>query len=142
MLIASNRRGVCAGSPRKSRDPEQDLSRLYVRRFDRYSAEPIGGSEGVSHYSLSPDGRWIAMLTPVAPKSSKLRLSKVPLDGSAPPHVLLDWPENWAGPLLWLPDGDLIAKTVEPARALSPIAQSMPRVISSVNPGFVQVRRS
>jgi hypothetical protein len=129
---------VFSGSPRKSRDPKQDLSRLYARRFDRYSAEPIEGSEGVVHFCLSPDGRWIAMLTPVAPKSSKLRLSKVPLDGSAPPLVLLDWPEDWTGPLLWLPDGDLLAMTADLARLVRiPSGGGSPKAPVEIQPdGF------
>jgi serine/threonine-protein kinase len=103
-----------AGSPRKYATPEENVSKLYLRPFDSYTAEPLDGSDGVSHYSFSPDGRWIAMLTPVAPKSSKLRLSKLPVDGSAPPLVLLEWPQGWEGPLLWLPDGDLLARVPEP----------------------------
>ncbi|MDX1387732.1 MAG: protein kinase, partial [Acidobacteriota bacterium] len=106
---------IYAASPKEFSTPEENVSRLYIRRFDRFAAEPVEGSEGVNHYSFSPDGRWIAMLTPVAPRSSKRRLSKVPVDGSAPPLALLEWPENWNGPLLWLPDGDLIAHVVEPS---------------------------
>jgi Tol biopolymer transport system component len=68
----------------------------------------------VAAFSFAPDGRWLAVLVPVSPKSTKLRLLKVPVDGSAPPQPLAEWSENWSAPFLWLPDGDIVARVQEP----------------------------
>ncbi len=106
------------GSPRTSSDAARDVGRLYLRELDRFEAKPVEGSDGVRSFCFSPDGRWLAMLAPVAPRSTKLRLSKVPVDGSAPPLTLMEWRDEWTWPLLWLPDGDLLAQLVEPRSVL------------------------
>ncbi len=85
---------------------------LYLRSFDDYSSRRVEGSDGIYQYGFSPDGNWLAFRAPVAPRATKTRLFKVPVDGSAPPLVLLDWQDDWEDTFLWLPDGDLIVSTL------------------------------
>jgi serine/threonine-protein kinase len=127
-----------AGRPRRSPHPEQDLFKLYLRQFHSFAVEPIEGSEGVATFCFSPDGRWLAMLTPVAPKSTSYRLSKVPVDGSAPPQLLAAWSDDWEGPLLWLSDGDLLARLQDPPSLVRiPVDGSPPRNSVEIRPqGF------
>ncbi|NIL99970.1 MAG: protein kinase, partial [Acidobacteria bacterium] len=49
-------------------------TRLVRRSMDSYEAMPIPGTEGAYSPAFSPDGRWVAFLTPT-------ELRKVPLDG-------------------------------------------------------------
>jgi serine/threonine-protein kinase len=138
-LLSPDGRAIAfSARPRRSPHLEQDLYKLYVRRFDSYAADPVKDSEGVATFCFSPDGRWLAMLTPVSPKSTSYRLSKVPVDGSAPPQPLVEWSENWAAPLLWLSDGDLVAQVVEPHSLIRiPADGSPPRSPVEIRPqGF------
>jgi serine/threonine-protein kinase len=92
--------------------------RLYTRRLDSFGAVPVRGSEEVTEWAWSPDGRWLAMVVPVSPGSSRLQIVKVPADGSTPPVKIGDWPENMGLGLSWMPGGDLVAPTVKPYRLL------------------------
>jgi hypothetical protein len=56
----------------------------------------------------------MAVRVPVAPKSTKFGLDKLRVDGSSPPLTLMDLPDSWGGPLLWLPDGDILVHQLEP----------------------------
>ena len=87
-------------------------TRAYLRRLDSYAAEPIKGTEGARNVFFSPDGRWLGFLVPVAPESNKLRIMKVPVDGSTPPVTVADWKDGWMD-VGWLPDGDLFICTNE-----------------------------
>jgi serine/threonine-protein kinase len=86
----------------ENRDP-----RLYVRRLDGDVAVEIEGSRGVSAWALSPDGRWVVYATPVAEESTRRQLVRVPLDRSAPPQKIADWPEEADDLLVW-PEADRI----------------------------------
>jgi serine/threonine-protein kinase len=92
--------------------------RLYARRLDSFGAVPVRGSEDVDRYVWSQDGRWLAMVVPVSPGSSRRQIVKVPVDGSTPPVKIGDWPENMGAGLAWLPEGDLVAPTGKPYRLL------------------------
>jgi len=120
-------------SPRKPEAPDQDFNKLYIQGLDEAEPRPVSGSDRVSTASFSPDGQWLVMLTSGSdrvstasfspdgqwlvmlttpdPESSSSRLFKVPVDGSAPPLVLLDWPDGFWAPVLWLPDGDFLVHT-------------------------------
>ena len=101
---------LMGGRPKRTTRTVDEPERLYRRRLDDYAFEPVIGSEGVVSTVFSPDGRWLAMLVPISPNSTRLQLIKAPLDGSTPPVALLDWPEAWDNLAVWLPDGDLIAR--------------------------------
>jgi serine/threonine protein kinase len=104
-----------AARPRETADPEQTVGKLYLRRLDSYETRVVEGTaNGVQSWSFSPDSNWLAFRAPVAPKSSKTRISKVPVDGSAPPLALSDWDDRWEDPILWLPDGDILIITQPP----------------------------
>jgi WD40 repeat protein len=55
----------------------EGVSRLVRRSMDSYEAIPIPGTDGATSPTFSPDGRWVAFLTPT-------ELRKVPLDGGEP----------------------------------------------------------
>jgi len=100
-----------AGTPRQTSGSQRIETQIFVRPIDEYEARRVEGADGAQNFTFSPDGRWLVVRVPIAPGSSKYRLSKIPVDGSAPPLVMHDWRDDWWGPLLWLPDGDLIART-------------------------------
>ncbi len=114
-FLASPAGGAVAffGTPR-SDDPDVAVVQGYLRHFGDYVATPIPGTERQTWTTFSPDGRWLAVLAPESPQSSKQRLSKVPVDGSSPPLALIDWPDTWSAPLLWLPNGDILATAIDP----------------------------
>ena len=87
-------------------------TRIVLRRLDDYSPIPLKGTEGARAVFFSPDGRWLGFLATVSPESNKLRVMKVPADGSAPPVSVADWQDGW-GDVSWLPDGDLFVITAE-----------------------------
>jgi hypothetical protein len=84
---------------------------LYVRPLDSPVARRIEGSEGAFVGTFSPDGRWLAFAAPMRPGSPTSSLRKVPVDGSTPPVVLVDWNSQWQVEVLWLEDGDLLVST-------------------------------
>ncbi len=93
--------------------------RLYTRRLDRYEETAVEGSEGAIGAAFSPDGRWLAFVGPLPSQPAQRRLMKVPVDGSAPPVALADWPETMgpgipATTCVWLPGGDLAGVTLRP----------------------------
>jgi serine/threonine-protein kinase len=100
---------VLIGSTKAGKDA-QPVSRLYVRRLDRDTFEPIRGTDGVQGFVLSPDDRWILFVVTPSDQSTQVHTFKVPVDGSSPPASvstadgrlsLMDGPA-------WLRSGDLI----------------------------------
>lgn len=92
-------------------------TRAYLRELDNYTPEPIKGTEGARNVFFSPDGRWLGFLAPVSQESGKLRIMKVPAEGSAPPVAVADWKDGWTD-VGWLPDGDLFICTSEVGKFL------------------------
>jgi serine/threonine-protein kinase len=92
---------------------------LYTRRLDGYEETLVEGSEGAIGAAFSPDGRWLAFVAPLPFQPAQRRLMKVPVDGSAPPVTLADWPEEMgpefpAAACVWLPSGDIAGVTLRP----------------------------
>jgi serine/threonine-protein kinase len=110
-LSPDGRTVVLFGQMRKPDGTEEPRSRLYTRTLDDYDLKPIPGAEGATFFNFSPDGRWVAFVHAVSEESSKLRLSKAPVDGSLPPVVLSEWDDAWRMGFVWLEDGDLLIIT-------------------------------
>ncbi len=88
--------------------PSGESTQLWIRRWERFDATRVPGTEGVTTFRLSPDGREVAFATGLA---GPLRV--VPLEGG-PGRTLVDH----AGPVYeWAPDGKVYF-TIPSARAL------------------------
>ena len=74
-------------------------TQLWVKERDRFDAEPVGGTEGVSSFTLSPDGQWIAFV-------QANRLKKVAVTGGAA-ITLADSAGNLSA-LAWMDDGQIV----------------------------------
>jgi len=107
---------VYVGREETGHDGRPATSRLYTRALTEDEAQPVQGTEGISLFDLSPDGRRIAFVAPTSRQSTRLQVSHVPLDRSAPPLAIRDWSSEWTG-LLWVP-GDLIATVSDAPPAL------------------------
>jgi serine/threonine-protein kinase len=107
-LTSDGRYEVLLASPRAFAARDMTHARLYVRRMDGTTFEPIPGTEGVLGFMLSPDGRWVAFALPLSLRSSRGKVFKAPLDGSSPavPLMLLD--SSWDIPGLLLASGEFL----------------------------------
>jgi hypothetical protein len=107
ILTADGRSVVLRTQPRESAPGEKPRPRIYVRRLDQKTFQPIRGTEGALGYVLSPDSRWVLFLASVSTQSILNRRYKVPIDGSAPPVPVVDVDaEDYGG--TWLRNGDLL----------------------------------
>ncbi len=102
-----------------TRDPGM---RLLLRDLGRDETRIVPGSEGVSSFTFSPDGRWIAFIAPISPQSTRFRTSKAPVDGRTPPLALSDADPAWREGVVWLADGDLLVVTTAPPQRLARIS--------------------
>ncbi len=102
---------VLAGGTRPGKD-EPPVSRLYVRRLDRDTFEPLRGTERVVGFAVSPDGRWILFAAPPSEQSRQVRAFKVPVDASSPPASFGDVGTSWTGGAVWLESGQFLT-TIE-----------------------------
>jgi len=84
-----------SGTPRSADSRSQ--SAVYRRALDDFAWRKIEGSEGKLGWDLSPDGRWLYAVKPVAAGSRALELVRMPVDGSAPPARVRPWEEAYAG---------------------------------------------
>ncbi len=93
---------------------EDTRPRIYVRRMDQESFAPLAGTEGAAPgITVSPDSRWIAFRAPASEQSTRIRVFKVPIDGSSPPVAIADAADNWVFPqgsnqMAWLDSGNLL----------------------------------
>jgi hypothetical protein len=94
-------------------DPESGGAMSYYHRWlDVNTVRRVEGSEGAIGGAYSPDGRWIAMVTPISHGSTTYQVVKAPVDGSAPPVRIADWPEDAENRgILWLPSGEIAILT-------------------------------
>jgi len=107
-LAPDGRTDVVAAQPRTKPGASPRRSVLYLRHLDRPAFEPIRGTQGVVGMTVSPDSRWIAFFAPVSERSTKLRVSKVPIDASATPTPFMEFGEDWEGEPVWLSSGDMV----------------------------------
>ena len=80
---------------------------LYVRRLDGFDLKLLPGTERAVAVMYSPDGRWIAFMTPDPQSELKWTLRKMPLDGSAAPMTITEASLSWADGV-WLRSGDFV----------------------------------
>jgi hypothetical protein len=73
---------------------------LWMKRRDRTTATPIPGTLNAAVFTLSPDGRWIAM-------SDGAQLKKVPVNGGAA-VILASSDAPASGTIAWLDDGAIM----------------------------------
>ena len=81
------------------RGVEQGVARLYRRRLDGSTAEPIAGTEGGSGPFFSPDGQWIGFV-------AGFDLKKIPVAGGSPVTVTKVPPVTMGG--AWGTDGKIL----------------------------------
>jgi len=99
---------ICLGRPRKAvGSTDQAEPMLYTRKLNSFEAKPLVGTEGAVGFVPSRDSRYVCFIVPASRGSAKLKLSKMPLDGSTPPIALTDWKDNWGG-VVSLYSGDLV----------------------------------
>ncbi|HEX7878218.1 MAG TPA: hypothetical protein VF720_02345, partial [Candidatus Eisenbacteria bacterium] len=94
-LTPDGRTVVVLGKPRNPDGTVSAASRVYVRTLDGYDYKELPGTEGALYSVPSPDGRSLYFLAPSAPGSTQLRVSRLPIDGSAPPTTICQWKDSW-----------------------------------------------
>jgi serine/threonine-protein kinase len=106
MLFSVDRQGIDAACLERGA-ASGSAAAIYRRRFDGFEWRKFPGTEGTVGWDESLDGRWVYFVQPVAPGSRERQLLRVPVDGSAPPAVVLPWSEDYAE---WdvLPDGRVV----------------------------------
>jgi len=80
--------------------------------MDQESFVPIAGTEGAAPgLTASPDSRWVVYRAPPSEQTTRIRLFKMPVDGSSPPVAIADASEGWSNEAAWLESGDLLIAT-------------------------------
>lgn len=99
----SDRALYASGSPRAATSRGEGA--LYRRALDSFEWRKVEGSEGKLSWDLSPDGRWLYMLRPVAAGSRQIELQRMPVDASTPPVSLMPWDADSLDAWESLPEG-------------------------------------
>ena len=97
--------------PRGAPQGETPRPRLYLRRMDHGTFEPLRGTDGVVAFLASPDGRWLSFASALSGQSSHFQLFKMPIDGSSPPIPIGRVDPTWEPEAVWLRSGDFIFST-------------------------------
>jgi len=107
--IARDGRTVAVlGRPAGEEGSDVAPPRIYVRRLDGYEFKALPGTEGAEGLAFSRDGRMVGFNAPVLPGAPQVRISAVPVDGSAPATAIADWRDSWTD-LTELESGDFLA---------------------------------
>ena len=77
---------------------DHGITRVYVRRMDRFEATPLDGTDGASSPFFSPDGHWVGF-------EAGRRLHKISVDGG-PPLALCDVADLRGA--TWTPGGEIV----------------------------------
>lgn len=102
MAISGDGRFIVYSAVKEDPGP-QDEPRLYLRRIDQLTAQPIPGTEGGVSPFLSPDDRWVGFWT--GGLSGKVSLMKVSVEGGVPVSLC-----DTAAPFgaSWGPDNNIV----------------------------------
>ncbi|MBK7368268.1 MAG: serine/threonine-protein kinase [Candidatus Eisenbacteria bacterium] len=82
---------------------------LFTRAIGSYEFKELPGTSTALAFALDADSRSVTFIAPVSPGASQLRVSRMPLDGSAPATAVVDWKQPWTG-LKPLEGGDLLVR--------------------------------
>jgi Tol biopolymer transport system component len=107
-ITPDGRTVVYFGAPKTSSDDRPTDTRLYTRPIGAWESRPLEGTDGAVAFAFSPDGKWVAAAASIGAGSTKRRIIKIPLDGTAPPLTLAEWSDDWNNSVAWMPDGDLL----------------------------------
>jgi len=107
-LTPSGEAAVLMAAPRGAGKGEPSRPRLYLRRMDHGTFEPLRGTDGVVSFLVSPDGRWLSFVSALSGQSSHFQLFRMPIDGSSPPIPLARVDRTWDWDPVWLRAGDFI----------------------------------
>jgi serine/threonine-protein kinase len=99
---------IIRGFRRNPDGTEDRWPRLFTRRLDSYEVRLLPGTEDANNVTASPESRWVAFISRISEQAAQRRISKVLVDGSAPPVVLGDWNDEWNPNFVWLEDNDLL----------------------------------
>ena len=110
-LTPGGEAAVLMAAPRGTGKGEAPRPRLYLRRMDRGTFEPLRGTDGVASFLVSPDGRWLSFVSELSGQSSRLQLFKMPIDGSSPPTLLGRVDPSWDPEPVGLGSGEFIFST-------------------------------
>ncbi len=80
--------------------PPQAL--LYIRANQNSELRAIPGTEGARHFSISPDGHWIAFVAPNPDDAGRDYLWIMAGDGRSAPGARLPWSASWGHMPIWL----------------------------------------
>ena len=99
---------VYAAVPRAGKEGAAEPARLYLRRLDRFEAEPVPGTEGGRGPLFSPSGHWVVYRAYGSADLEGFTLQRVGLDGT-PPVTIADPSPGW--PCAWVSEDTLLLKT-------------------------------
>jgi serine/threonine-protein kinase len=108
-LTHDGRTLVITGRPKNSEGAEQAQLRVYTRRMDDNKFKELPGTEGLLFGGPLNNSRDLLLIAPVSPGASQKRLSRMPIDGSAPPTTWVDWKDSWSDGAE-LENGDLLIR--------------------------------
>ena len=98
---------VINGRPRRAGPESQPATKLYARPLDRYEFQPLTGTEGAFWWTSTRDGRGLLFVANSSQTSAGLRLSSVPIDGSAPATTVAELSTGVPG-FAQLSNGDIL----------------------------------
>ena len=129
--------GSAIGFAGRDRSAPETSWRLYTRRIDAFTESPVEASEGLAHHGFSPDGRWLAWAAPVSAASSRERLMRAPVDGSAPALAIAELREH-VDHVIWMNDAEILTVRNSPPISMTRFSiagggTEGPREIRSLN---------
>jgi serine/threonine-protein kinase len=95
--------------------PEEERPKTYIRSLQDFEPRLMEEAQAAMLFTFSPDSKWLAYWGMESRDSRTPKLFKVPIDGSAPPLVLSEWPDIWQMGLIWPEMGHLVVISGSPS---------------------------